>query len=45
MMRHGARPAGLAPAATALRRINGNTELAAGEAVEVERKVQRDGTS
>ncbi|MGP3920449.1 hypothetical protein [Nonomuraea sp. 10N515B] len=43
VMRYGARPAGPAPAAAALRRINGNTELAAGEAIEIDRMVQRDG--
>ncbi|MDP4512145.1 IS481 family transposase [Nonomuraea turcica] len=43
VMRYGARPAGPAPAAAALRRINGNTQLAAGQAVEIDRIVQRDG--
>ncbi|MGP3919187.1 IS481 family transposase [Nonomuraea sp. 10N515B] len=43
VMRYGARSAGPAPAAAALRRINGNTELAAGQAVEIDRMVQRDG--
>jgi hypothetical protein len=43
VMRHGARPAGSAPAAAALRHINGNAALAAGQAIEVDRKIQRDG--
>ena len=39
----GARPAGPPPAKAALPRRNGNPVLAAGQAVEVSRKVQRDG--
>jgi transposase InsO family protein len=39
----GARPAGPPPAKAALPRRNGNPVLAAGQAVEVDRKVQRDG--
>jgi transposase InsO family protein len=43
VMRYGARPAGPAPAAPALRQVNDNPVLEAGQAVEVERKVHRDG--
>jgi hypothetical protein len=39
----GARPAGPPPAKAALQRRNGSPVLAAGQAVEVDRKVQRDG--
>ncbi len=39
----GARPAGPAPAAAALTRVNGKVHLGAGEAVEFDRKVHRDG--
>ncbi|MEV0408120.1 site-specific integrase [Actinoallomurus sp. NPDC050550] len=43
VMRYGARPVGPAPAAPAPRHIGGNPVLGAGQAVEVERKAQRDG--
>jgi transposase InsO family protein len=39
----GARPAGPPPATAALPRINGTTVLGAGQAVEVDRKVNKDG--
>ncbi|SNT63608.1 Integrase core domain-containing protein [Streptosporangium subroseum] len=39
----GARPAGAEPATAALPRLNGRPVLAAGQAVEVDRKVHRDG--
>lgn len=39
----GARPAGPAPAAPAIRRVNGNLVLTAGEAIEIDRNVHRDG--
>jgi hypothetical protein len=39
----GARPAGPPPAPAALQRRNGVPALAAGQAIEVDRKVQRDG--
>jgi hypothetical protein len=42
-MRYGARPASPAPAAPALRQVNGNPVLGAGQAVEVERNVHRHG--
>jgi hypothetical protein len=38
-----ARPAGPPPAAAALARVNGRVYLGAGEAVELDRKVHRDG--
>jgi transposase InsO family protein len=39
----GARPAGPAPAGAALTRVNGKVHLGAGQAVEFDRKVHRDG--
>jgi len=39
----GARPAGPAPAKAALPRVNGRAVLVAGEAIEIERKVNKDG--
>lgn len=43
IIRRGARPGGPPPAAPAIRRVNGRLVLGAGEAVEVDRSVVRDG--
>lgn len=41
----GARPAGPAPATVGLPRVNGRTVVAAGQPIEVDRKVRRDGNT